>query len=76
MLKNSDNLSAENLLKYLAHTKSGQKGTAAEGAEVIKEYLRQNGIATDQLVIADGSGVSRYNLTKRRYYYASPGRSV
>jgi D-alanyl-D-alanine carboxypeptidase/D-alanyl-D-alanine-endopeptidase (penicillin-binding protein 4) len=63
MLKNSDNLSAENLLKYLAHIKSGQKGSAAGGAELIKEYLRQNGIPTDQLVIADGSGVSRYNLT-------------
>jgi len=63
MLKKSDNLSAENLLKYLAHTKSGHKGTAAGGAEVIKEYLRQNGIPTDRLVIADGSGVSRYNLT-------------
>jgi D-alanyl-D-alanine carboxypeptidase/D-alanyl-D-alanine-endopeptidase (penicillin-binding protein 4) len=63
MLKNSDNLCAENLLKYLAHTKSGQKGTAAEGAEMIKAYLRQKGIPTDQLVIADGSGVSRYNLT-------------
>ncbi|MDD2338298.1 MAG: D-alanyl-D-alanine carboxypeptidase/D-alanyl-D-alanine-endopeptidase, partial [Geobacteraceae bacterium] len=63
MLKNSDNLSAENLLKYLAHTKSGQKGTAAKGEEVVKEYLRENGIPTDHLVIADGSGVSRYNLT-------------
>jgi len=63
MLKNSDNLSAENLLKYLSHAKSGQSGTAAEGAAVIKEYLRENGIPTDHLVIADGSGVSRYNLT-------------
>ncbi len=63
MLKRSDNLSAENLLKYLAHTKSGQKGTAADGAETIKEYLRLHGIPTDHLVIADGSGMSRYNLT-------------
>jgi D-alanyl-D-alanine carboxypeptidase/D-alanyl-D-alanine-endopeptidase (penicillin-binding protein 4) len=63
MLKESDNLSAENLLKYLAHWKSGQRGTAAAGAEMIQEYLRQKGIATDHLVIADGSGVSRYNLT-------------
>ena len=63
MLKKSDNLSAENLLKYLAHTQNNQKGTTAEGAEMIKEYLRQNGIAADRLVIADGSGLSRYNLT-------------
>jgi D-alanyl-D-alanine carboxypeptidase/D-alanyl-D-alanine-endopeptidase (penicillin-binding protein 4) len=63
MLKNSDNLSAENLFKYLAHTKTGQKGTAADGAEAVKEYLRLKKIPTDRLVIADGSGVSRYNLT-------------
>lgn len=63
MLKHSDNLSAENMLKYLAHCKSGQQGTAAGGADEIKDYLRRKGIATDQLVIADGSGVSRYNLT-------------
>jgi D-alanyl-D-alanine carboxypeptidase/D-alanyl-D-alanine-endopeptidase (penicillin-binding protein 4) len=63
MLKESDNLSAENMLKYLGHRKSGQKGTAEAGAEIIKEYLRSKGITTDQLIIADGSGVSRYNLT-------------
>jgi len=62
MLKNSDNLSAENLLKHLAHKKSGKKGTAADGAEAVREYLRQKGIPVERLVIADGSGVSRYNL--------------
>ncbi|HOP40495.1 MAG TPA: D-alanyl-D-alanine carboxypeptidase/D-alanyl-D-alanine-endopeptidase [Geobacteraceae bacterium] len=63
MLKKSDNVSAENLLKYLAHVISGQKGTADRGAGTIKKYLRSKGIPTDHLVIVDGSGVSRYNLT-------------
>lgn len=63
MLKKSDNLCAENLFKYLAHVQSGQKGTAAGGEKAVKEYLRKNGIPTDRLVIADGSGMSRYNLT-------------
>jgi D-alanyl-D-alanine carboxypeptidase/D-alanyl-D-alanine-endopeptidase (penicillin-binding protein 4) len=63
MLKKSDNLCAENLLKYLAHAKSAQKGTSAGGGEVVREFLRMQGIPTDRLVIADGSGVSRYNLT-------------
>ncbi len=63
MLKKSDNLCAENLLKYLAHAQSGQKGTSAGGVKAIREYLRMQGIPTDRLVIADGSGVSRYNLT-------------
>ena len=63
MLKSSDNLSAENLLKYLSHAKNGRKGSAADGAELVKGYLRQNGIATDALLLVDGSGVSRYNLS-------------
>jgi D-alanyl-D-alanine carboxypeptidase/D-alanyl-D-alanine-endopeptidase (penicillin-binding protein 4) len=63
MLKSSDNLCAENLLKYLAHVKTGKKGTIAEGGKVIKEYLRLNGIPEGHMLIADGSGVSRYNLT-------------
>jgi D-alanyl-D-alanine carboxypeptidase/D-alanyl-D-alanine-endopeptidase (penicillin-binding protein 4) len=62
MLKTSDNLSAENLLKYLAHAQTGQKGSADKGTELVKEYLRQNNIATDKLLFVDGSGVSRYNL--------------
>jgi D-alanyl-D-alanine carboxypeptidase/D-alanyl-D-alanine-endopeptidase (penicillin-binding protein 4) len=63
MLKKSDNLCAENLLKYLAHAQSGQKGTSGGGEEAIKDYLRMQGIPTKRLAIADGSGVSRYNLT-------------
>lgn len=63
MLKKSDNLCAENLFKYLAHAQSGQKGTSSGGEKVIKEFLRGQGIPSDRLVIADGSGVSRYNLT-------------
>ena len=63
MLKKSDNLCAENLFKYLAHAQSGQEGTSTGGEKAVKEYLRRQGIPTDRLVIADGSGVSRYNLT-------------
>lgn len=63
MLKKSDNLSAENLFKYLAHTQSGKVGTSAGGGRAVKDYLRKQGIPPDRLVIADGSGLSRYNLT-------------
>ena len=63
MLKNSDNLSAENLLKYLSHTLNGGRGSASGGADLVKRYLRQRGMPTDRMLIADGSGVSRYNLT-------------
>ncbi|MBU0973329.1 MAG: D-alanyl-D-alanine carboxypeptidase/D-alanyl-D-alanine-endopeptidase [Proteobacteria bacterium] len=63
MLKTSDNLSGENLLKYLSHIKSVQKGSAKDGILWVKAYLEQKGLATDLLQLVDGSGLSRYNLT-------------
>ncbi len=62
MLKKSDNLCGENLLKYLGHRRTGREGTAEDGALVIKDYLNANGIPVDHVRIADGSGVSHYNL--------------
>jgi D-alanyl-D-alanine carboxypeptidase/D-alanyl-D-alanine-endopeptidase (penicillin-binding protein 4) len=63
MNKESDNLSAENLLKILAAEKGGIPGTGEAGIAVMKEHLISIGIDTTNIVIADGSGVSRYNLT-------------
>ena len=62
-LKQSDNLAMENLLKILGAEKRGVPGTAMNGISVIKEFLSREGIDTAKLVLADGSGVSRYNLT-------------
>ena len=59
----SDNLSAENILKTLAAEKTGPPGSAEAGAEVVKHFLAGIGIDTTHIVIADGSGVSRYDLT-------------
>jgi D-alanyl-D-alanine carboxypeptidase/D-alanyl-D-alanine-endopeptidase (penicillin-binding protein 4) len=63
MLKKSDNLSGENLLKYLGHQYTGKEGSASDGALVILDYLKANGISFDRIRIADGSGMSHYNLT-------------
>jgi D-alanyl-D-alanine carboxypeptidase/D-alanyl-D-alanine-endopeptidase (penicillin-binding protein 4) len=63
MNKVSDNLSAESLLKILGAERSGTRGTAAAGVSVVKEFLANEQIDTTGIVIADGSGVSRYNLT-------------
>jgi D-alanyl-D-alanine carboxypeptidase/D-alanyl-D-alanine-endopeptidase (penicillin-binding protein 4) len=59
----SDNLSAENVLKTMAAEKTGTPGSAAAGAEMVRRFLAGIGIDTTRMVIADGSGVSRYNLT-------------
>jgi serine-type D-Ala-D-Ala carboxypeptidase/endopeptidase (penicillin-binding protein 4) len=62
-LKTSDNLTAENLLKLLGSQSTGNPGTAEAGSAEVRRYLAREGIATEQLVLADGSGVSRYNLS-------------
>jgi D-alanyl-D-alanine carboxypeptidase/D-alanyl-D-alanine-endopeptidase (penicillin-binding protein 4) len=63
MLKKSDNLSGENLLKYMGHQYTRKEGSAEDGALVVMDYLKANGIPFDRLYIADGSGMSHYNLS-------------
>jgi D-alanyl-D-alanine carboxypeptidase/D-alanyl-D-alanine-endopeptidase (penicillin-binding protein 4) len=55
---NSDNFTAETLLKLLALT-SGEQGTTAGGAKVVLSSLKQAGVPTAGLRIADGSGLSQ-----------------
>ena len=62
MDKESDNLSAECILKTLGVKNAGTPGKAATGVSLIMKFLSENGIDTTRIVIADGSGVSRYNL--------------
>ncbi len=60
--KNSDNLCAENLFKTLSAEIFRTKGTNSGSALIIKRFLSIIGVDTNKIVIADGSGVSRYNL--------------
>jgi serine-type D-Ala-D-Ala carboxypeptidase/endopeptidase (penicillin-binding protein 4) len=62
-LKTSDNLTAESLLKLMGRQSTGQPGSAEAGSAEVRRYLNLQGIPTGQLVLADGSGVSRYNLS-------------
>ena len=66
MNKVSDNLSAENLLRTISVRRFGPPGTDALGVEAILEFLAGRGIDTTAMVIADGSGVSRYNYVSPR----------
>jgi D-alanyl-D-alanine carboxypeptidase/D-alanyl-D-alanine-endopeptidase (penicillin-binding protein 4) len=53
----SDNFSAELLLKELGAV-AGEGGTTADGAAVVMDVLKQNGVPLEGVRIADGSGLS------------------
>ena len=59
--KVSQNLHAEILLRLLGRER-GTAGTIEGGLEVLRGFLTQAGIASDQYVFYDGSGLSRQNL--------------
>ena len=61
----SDNFTAEMLLKMLGAEARGE-GTTAAGAEVVLEVLQQAGVRIEGVEIADGSGLSSLDrLTAR-----------
>jgi serine-type D-Ala-D-Ala carboxypeptidase/endopeptidase (penicillin-binding protein 4) len=59
--KVSQNLHAEILLRLLGRER-GAAGTIEGGLEVLRGFLTQAGIASDQYIFYDGSGLSRQNL--------------
>ena len=59
--KVSQNLHAEILLRLLGRER-GNAGTVESGLEVMRQFLTQAGIASDQYAFFDGSGLSRQNL--------------
>jgi serine-type D-Ala-D-Ala carboxypeptidase/endopeptidase (penicillin-binding protein 4) len=56
----SDNFTAEILLKHLGTLESGQ-GTTASGALAVRKILDEYGVPLTGVRIADGSGLSRLN---------------
>ena len=62
MNKPSDNLIAELLLKTIGAELRGTPGTAEKGLGAISGFLNEIGIDWEHYTLADGSGVSRYNL--------------
>jgi D-alanyl-D-alanine carboxypeptidase/D-alanyl-D-alanine-endopeptidase (penicillin-binding protein 4) len=59
--KVSQNLHAEILLRLLGREK-GTAGTVEGGLEVVRGFLNQAGVPSDQYLFYDGSGLSRQNL--------------
>lgn len=60
--KVSQNLHAELLLRLLGREK-GTAGTIEGGLEVMRGFMQQVGVPSDEYVFYDGSGLSRQNLT-------------
>ncbi|HUR48639.1 MAG TPA: D-alanyl-D-alanine carboxypeptidase/D-alanyl-D-alanine-endopeptidase [Acidimicrobiales bacterium] len=60
LLRESDNTTAEVLLKELGLAVRGQ-GTTAAGLDAMREVLAAEGIAADSYVVTDGSGLDRGN---------------
>jgi len=75
--KVSQNLHAELLLHHLAMALGDQeRGSVAQGARVVRQFLLQLGIDKDDFVFFDGSGLSGHDLvtpraTARLLQYAS-----
>ena len=61
LMKVSQNLYAETLLRELA-VSDGHQATAREGADVVRSTLKVWGVADGGIAVADGSGLSRYDL--------------
>ncbi|MFQ5583496.1 MAG: D-alanyl-D-alanine carboxypeptidase/D-alanyl-D-alanine-endopeptidase, partial [Calditrichia bacterium] len=60
--KISDNLSAELIMKTLGAEIKGPPGTAKKGLYVIRRFIAETGVDSSSYKLADGSGVSRYNV--------------
>ncbi len=66
-LKISDNLTGEQLVKVIGAEVAGPPGDYRTGLAAERRFLASEvGIDTTAMVLADGSGVSRYNLVTAR----------
>lgn len=63
--KRSHNMFAEHVFKTLGTTTSWdgvpRPGSAVRGGRAVREFLRKIGVRTDEIILSDGSGLSRSN---------------
>ncbi|WOG29163.1 D-alanyl-D-alanine carboxypeptidase/D-alanyl-D-alanine-endopeptidase [Endozoicomonas sp. 8E] len=62
VLKNSDNLYSDSILKTVGYETSGKPGSYASGIETAREVLGGRGVGFRTSRLVDGSGLSRYNF--------------
>jgi D-alanyl-D-alanine carboxypeptidase/D-alanyl-D-alanine-endopeptidase (penicillin-binding protein 4) len=66
MNKDSDNLSAESVLRLLGGTGKSRGISAEDGLEAAERILKRAGVAVEDIHLRDGSGISFYNLLTAR----------
>lgn len=69
MLKKSDNVIADSLIKQIAWYRFKRPGSYKRGAKVVWAVLNKYGIKQRNQVIRDGSGLSRENLIYPHTFY-------
>jgi D-alanyl-D-alanine carboxypeptidase/D-alanyl-D-alanine-endopeptidase (penicillin-binding protein 4) len=57
----SNNFIAEQIVKTMAAKEMGLPGSHAQGLQLVANFLRDSGVQTRGLILADGSGLSRRN---------------
>ncbi len=57
----SNNMIAEHLIKTIAATQTGERGSHEAGLRLVQQFLNQLNIRSEGVVLADGSGLSRQN---------------
>lgn len=62
VLKNSDNLYSDSILKTVGYETSGKPGSYASGIQTAREVLGGKGVGFGTSRLVDGSGLSRYNF--------------
>ncbi len=65
--KFSSNFIANHLIKTIAAEKTGKPGSFAKGVAIVKDFLTKQGLATESIVIQDGSGLSMKNRMTTRF---------
>lgn len=69
MMKSSDNLIADSLFKKIGEARYGKPGSWQKGSKAIRDFLSAKvGMDTQNLVVMDGSGLSRYNLISAHHF--------
>lgn len=62
ILKNSNNLMSETVFKLAGGKEFAATGTSNHAIKVFEDFYKKLGISTENILIKDGSGVSRNNL--------------